>query len=152
MARRRRRRMPSILHVRCRNVPRSETRAYDQGPPRGLVSAALALTVLPVTFRLDNGVTVVVAPRRSSPVVAVQAWVGAGAADEAPAHAGVAHVVEHMLFKGTARRGVGAITAEVEAAGGDVNAWTSFDQTVYHVALGRRVLAVGLDVLADPLG
>jgi zinc protease len=103
------------------------------------------------TFRLDNGVTVVVAPRRTSPVVAVQAWVGAGSADESPGQAGIAHVIEHMMFKGTARRGVGELTAVVESAGGDVNAWTSFDQTVFHVVLGRGELEVGLDVLADAL-
>jgi zinc protease len=120
------------------------------------MSAALALAVLPAsdgvsTFRLDNGLTVVVSPRRASPVVAVQAWVGAGSADETPAQAGIAHVIEHMLFKGTARRPVGAMTAEIEAAGGDINAWTSFDQTVYHVTLGRGDLEVGLDVLADAI-
>lgn len=116
--------------------------------------AVLALLIVlreVATFRLDNGVTVVVAPRRSSPVVAVQAWVGAGSADESPGQAGIAHVIEHMMFKGTARRGVGELTAAVERAGGDVNAWTSFDQTVFHAVLGRGELEVGLDVLADAI-
>jgi zinc protease len=103
------------------------------------------------TFRLDSGLTVVAAPRRGSPVVAIQAWVGAGSADEAGAQAGIAHVVEHMVFKGTVRRGVGEMTAEVERAGGDVNAWTSFDHTVFHLVLGRGGLETGLDILADTL-
>ncbi len=109
-----------------------------------LLGAAVATT------QLDNGLTLVVAPHRA-PVVAVQAWVGVGSADETPAQAGIAHAVEHMLFKGTARRGVGDITSTIEAAGGDVNAWTSFDHTVYHVVLPRADLDVGLDVLADAL-
>ena len=73
-------------------------------------------------------------------VVAFQAWVAVGSADEPPEIAGIAHVFEHMLFKGTARRGVGQIAQEVEAAGGEINAWTSFDQTVYHLVLAVALL------------
>src|SRR5262245_50779906 len=54
-----------------------------------------------------------------------------------------------MLFKGTERRGVGRIAQEIEAAGGDINAWTSFDQTVYHLVLASRYFDTGLDILAD---
>lgn len=98
---------------------------------------------------LDNGLKVIVEPRHAAKVVAVQVWVGVGSADETPEDAGLAHVHEHMLFKGTARRGVGEIAADVEAAGGDINAWTSFDQTVYHVTMPSRELDVALDILAD---
>jgi zinc protease len=85
--------------------------------------------------RLDNGLTVILDPNRAAPVVAIQMWVKVGSADEADDEAGLAHVHEHMLFKGTARRGVGQIAREIETAGGDINAWTSFDQTVYHVVM-----------------
>jgi zinc protease len=147
-------------------VPALDTHAYHRRRRRGaavtlafgwviaLTSSAAASAPVSAdvaTFRLDNGVTVVVAPRRTSPVIAVQAWVGAGAADESPGQAGIAHLVEHMLFKGTARRGVGELTQAIEAAGGDLNAWTSFDHTVYHAVLGRGDLDTGLDVLADAL-
>ena len=98
---------------------------------------------------LPNGLKVLVKEHHASKVVAVQVWVGVGSADETAAEAGLAHVHEHMLFKGTARRPVGAIAAEVEAAGGDINAWTSFDQTVYHVTIASRELDVALDILAD---
>jgi zinc protease len=54
-----------------------------------------------------------------------------------------------MLFKGTARRGPGEIARSVEAHGGEINAWTSFDQTVYHVVMASRFAREGLDVLAD---
>ena len=59
------------------------------------------------THRLDNGLTLHVAAGHPAPVVAVQAWVGVGSADEASGQAGVAHVIEHMLFKGSTRYGVG---------------------------------------------
>lgn len=105
----------------------------------------------PVRFQLDNGLKVILKEQHGSPVVALQAWVGVGSADEPEEIAGVAHVFEHMLFKGTARRGVGAIAREVESAGGDINAWTSFDQTVYHLVLASRFADTGLDILTDAL-
>lgn len=101
------------------------------------------------TEKLENGLTVLVQEMRSAPVVAVQTWVGVGSADESPAEAGLAHLHEHMLFKGTERRKVGEIAQAIEGAGGEINAWTSFDQTVYHVVLASRFFQVGLDVLAD---
>lgn len=98
---------------------------------------------------LDNGLRVVIEERPASPVVALQLWVQAGSADESDPESGLAHVHEHMLFKGTARRGVGEIAGEIEAAGGDINAWTSLDQTVFHVVISSRWWQRGLDVLAD---
>ncbi|HET9754607.1 MAG TPA: pitrilysin family protein, partial [Myxococcales bacterium] len=62
---------------------------------------------------------------------------------------GLAHLHEHMLFKGTRRRGPGEIARTIEACGGEINAWTSFDQTVYHVVLASQFFAEGMDVLAD---
>ena len=64
-------------------------------------------------FRLDNGLEVVLEENHVAPVVAFQAWVKIGSADEPPQLAGIAHVFEHMLFKGTKRRGVGQIAREV---------------------------------------
>ncbi|RMG19372.1 MAG: insulinase family protein [Deltaproteobacteria bacterium] len=104
-----------------------------------------------VRHLLDNGLKVLVQENHASRAVALQAWVDVGSADERDEEAGLAHVHEHMLFKGTERRGVGEIAREVEAAGGDINAWTSFDQTVYHLVLPSRDLEVGLDILADVL-
>lgn len=100
-------------------------------------------------YELPNGLKVVLQENHAAPVVAFQAWVGVGSADETPDEAGIAHVFEHMLFKGTERRGVGQIAHEIEAAGGDINAWTSFDQTVYHLVLASRYFDTGLDILAD---
>jgi zinc protease len=105
----------------------------------------------PVRYQLENGLTVVLQENHAAKVVAFQAWVAVGSADEPAELAGIAHVFEHMLFKGTARRGVGQIAQEVEAAGGEINAWTSFDQTVYHLVMASRFFDTGLDILADAL-
>ncbi len=104
-----------------------------------------------LNFKLDNGLQVILEENHAAPVVAMQAWVKAGAADE-PAHlAGVSHFLEHMLFKGTARRGVGEIARTIESAGGEINAWTSYDETVFHLVIAEKFLATGLDVLSDAL-
>src|SRR3954471_25005644 len=101
--------------------------------------------------RRQNGLTVLVEENHAAPVTALQVWVRVGSADELPQEAGLAHLHEHMLFKGTARRGPGEIARTIEAAGGEINAWTSFDQTVYHVVVASQFTAQGLDVLADAI-
>jgi len=98
---------------------------------------------------LDNGLRILHLPDRSARVTALQLWLSVGSGDESLAESGLAHLHEHMLFKGTRRRGVGEIARAVEGAGGDVNAWTSYDETVYHLVLPSRELGLGLDVLAD---
>ena len=100
---------------------------------------------------LDNGLKVVVIEDRSAPVAALMVWVRAGSGDERADQAGMAHVFEHMLFKGTERRGVGEIARTVEAAGGDINAFTSFDATAYFVTMASRDVETGIDVLSDAL-
>jgi zinc protease len=102
-----------------------------------------------VRHALPNGLTLLVEENHAAPVVAIQVWVRVGSADERADEAGLAHLHEHMLFKGTARRGPGEIARAIEAAGGEINAWTSFDQTVYHVVLASQFFKEGMDVLAD---
>ncbi|MBU1238223.1 insulinase family protein [Myxococcota bacterium] len=103
-------------------------------------------------FSLANGLTLFVDEVPLYPVVAVQAWVGVGSADEVlPAEAGISHVIEHMLFKGTHRRQVGDVAREIEGAGGSLNAWTSFDETVYHMVLPSHKWDIAVDMLGDVL-
>jgi zinc protease len=99
--------------------------------------------------KLPSGVTVLLRETHLAPVAEVQVWAGVGSADEAPGEAGLAHFHEHMLFKGTATRGVGEVAGAVEGAGGRINAFTSFDATCYHATLPSDALPLGLDVLAD---
>ena len=72
-----------------------------------------------------------------------------GSGDEAPEEHGAAHFLEHMLFKGTARLGVGEVASAVEALGGDLNAYTTQDHTAFHLVVPAAAWARALDVLAD---
>ncbi len=98
---------------------------------------------------LPGGPCVLLREARLAPVVELQIWCRAGSADERSGESGLAHFHEHMLFKGTQRRGVGEIAGEVEGAGGRINAYTSFDVTVYHATLPSDRLEIGIDVLTD---
>ena len=100
-------------------------------------------------FSLDNGLKVVLEENHAAPVVALQVWVKIGSADERDEEAGMCHFIEHMIFKGTEKRKVREMAKEIESLGGSINAWTSYDQTVYHVTLASRYGEVGLDILAD---
>ena len=103
------------------------------------------------THRLDNGLTLHVAPGHTAPVVAVQAWVGVGSADEGPDQAGIAHAVEHMLFKGSTSYGLGELVRTIESGGGEINAFTAFDHTVYHAVLGHDHTETAIHALGDTL-
>jgi zinc protease len=105
----------------------------------------------PIVEKLSNDLTVVLCESQAAPVVAFQMWVGVGSADERKGEEGLAHVFEHMLFKGTKRRKVGEITRDVERAGGHINAWTSHDETVFYITLASRYWKQGLDILGDAI-
>lgn len=112
-------------------------------PRRALKPASTLHRVLP------NGLTLLLRESHRDPVVELQIWAGVGSADERPGEEGLAHFHEHMLFKGTARRDVGEVAGEVEGLGGQINAYTSFDSTVYHATLPAAEWRRGLDVLSD---
>ena len=100
--------------------------------------------------RLDNGLTVIIREDRAAPVVSAQAWCMTGSIHEGRwLGAGLSHVLEHMLFKGTTTRGSGRIDQEVQEAGGYMNAYTSFDRTVYHIEAPAAGARIALDILAD---
>src|SRR5215510_8911229 len=135
-------------------MPGPVPHAYD------LAAAALAVLWSAVavaavhdvhTHRFDNGLVLHVAPGHRAPVAAVQAWLGVGSADETAEEAGVAHVVEHMLFKGSAGYGQGELVRAIERGGGEINAWTSFDHTVYHAVLGAEHVDAAIHALGDAL-
>ncbi|MDR1545261.1 MAG: insulinase family protein [Deltaproteobacteria bacterium] len=102
------------------------------------------------SYRLSNGLKVVLAPQPGNPVVSAMLMIKAGTASEAnPREHGLAHLMEHMAFKGTSQRGVGEVSAEIENNGGRINAYTNLDSTVYNWDLPADQLDLGLDVLAD---
>ncbi|MBI2346525.1 MAG: insulinase family protein [Deltaproteobacteria bacterium] len=98
---------------------------------------------------LPNGLNVLLEENRAAPVISFNVLVMVGSAMETEAQAGICHVIEHMLFKGTPTRHVGQIAKDVEAAGGEINAYTSFDQTVYYINMASRFADKGLQILAD---
>ena len=100
---------------------------------------------------LPNGLTLLIQPDHSAPVVAVVTHVKAGFFDEPDRWTGISHVLEHMFFKGTARRGVGAIARETKSAGGYLNASTSYDHTAYFTVLPASGLEAALDIQSDAL-
>jgi zinc protease len=98
---------------------------------------------------LSNGLTVVIRRDHSAPVVAIVTYVNAGYFDETDDIVGIAHVLEHMYFKGTPTRGVGEIAKQTKAVGGYLNAGTIYDHTSYYTVLPSSGFAQGLDVQAD---
>lgn len=95
------------------------------------------------TFTLDNGLEVVVIEDHRAPVVVHMVWYRIGAADESAGHSGIAHFLEHLMFKGTDEVASGDFSAIVEAQGGNDNAFTSHDYTAYF----QRVAADRLDLM-----
>ena len=100
---------------------------------------------------LPNGLTVLVQRDDSAPAASVVTHVKAGFFDEPDKWQGISHVLEHMFFKGTTKRGPGDIARETKAAGGYLNAGTGYDQTSYYVVLPAAELATAIDIQADAL-
>ena len=97
---------------------------------------------------LPNGFELIVRPT-NAPVAALQVWVDVGSIDEKPLEAGYCHFLEHMLFKGTRSRTTAEIAGTVEGAGGEMNAFTSFEYTVYHITLSNQRWELANEILAD---
>ena len=99
---------------------------------------------------LPNGLTVLLKPDHSSALCSVQVWVKTGSIHEGTLlGGGLSHYLEHMLFKGTERRAGREISATVQAHGGYINAYTTFDRTVYYIDIPSEHAGVAVDLLAD---
>ncbi len=117
------------------------------------VDVPMAKEISPVTrVKLKNGLTVILEPDSSAPVAAINVWVKVGSGCESRDERGLAHLHEHMLFKGTDTLGVGELAYRVESVGGNINAYTSFDQTVYFITSASRSLDTNIGLLADSVG
>jgi len=99
--------------------------------------------------KLANGLTVVSHAMAEVETVSIGIWIGAGSRSEALGEHGVAHFLEHMAFKGTARRSAKDIAEEIEAVGGDLNAATGVDSTAYYARVLRKDMPLALDILSD---
>ncbi len=100
-------------------------------------------------YQLKNKMSVLLIESRKSPVVSVQMWVNNGSADERKGEEGISHFIEHLVFKGTKNYEVGQIAKTVEGSGGELNAYTSFDQTVFYVTISSQFSEVALSVISE---
>jgi zinc protease len=143
-----------VITDACRYNPASIRRINKVRRKLGII---LLLGLLPVTawaasiqeFKLANGMKVVVQEDHRSPVVVSQVWYRAGSIDEFNGTTGVAHVLEHMMFKGTKKVPAGQFSRIVAAAGGRENAFTSRDVTVYFQQLEKSRLELSMKLEAD---
>jgi zinc protease len=101
---------------------------------------------------LSNGLNVLVQPDFTAPVVSIQFWCASGSVHETPwLGAGLSHLLEHLMFKGTPTRGNSQMAQQIQDLGGHLNAYTSFDRTVYHVDLPSDNALPALEILADAI-
>jgi zinc protease len=116
-------------------------------------SGAFAQTTVtaapPATFTLGNGLQVVVIPDHRTPVVTQMIWYKVGSADETPGKSGLAHFLEHLMFKGTSRHPIGEFSQTVLRIGGNENAFTSTDYTGYFQRVPREELGKMMEFEAD---
>lgn len=99
--------------------------------------------------RLKNGLTVYIIRDSRFPLVCTRLFVGTGSANETAEQAGISHVLEHMVFKGTEKRPKGQVARDVESLGGYLNAATSFDKTWFITDMPARHWKTGMDVVKD---
>jgi zinc protease len=122
-------------------------------PTFASAGAVLAQTTVtserPASFTLKNGLQVVVIPDRRTPVVTQMIWYKVGSADETPGKSGLAHFLEHLMFKGTAKHPAGEFSQTVLKIGGNENAFTSFDYTGYFQRVPREQLPRIMEFEAD---
>lgn len=116
---------------------------------------AATITFPPSTAQkwvLPDGLTLIVQEDHSAPVASVQAWCGTGSVDEDERlGAGLSHILEHMLFKGTKTQSSNAIAQKIQDVGGYINAYTSFDRTVFWIDVPKDGVTTALNVLSDAM-
>lgn len=125
--------------------------AFDSGPARIAAGLADDDPMTTRVTRLNNGVRVVTDAMPHLQSASVGTWIDAGARYETAEQNGISHLLEHMLFKGTARRSARAIAEEIEDVGGHMNAYTSRDHTTYYAKVLTQDVPLAVDILADIL-
>ena len=124
-------------------------RSLSWGVLASLCFSSLAMSAEVQEFKLDNGLKIVVQEDHRAPVVVSQVWYRAGALDEVNGKTGVAHVLEHMMFKGTKAVPAGKFSRLIAAAGGKENAFTAQGQTTYYQQLEKSNLPLSIKLEAD---
>jgi len=101
------------------------------------------------TFSFDNGLQTIFEKREHTGVVAAQIWVKVGSKYEDDKVAGITHFIEHLIFKGTEKLKGNTFATRIESLGGTVNAFTSYDNTVYHIIIPKKAFEEGLELLIE---
>lgn len=137
----------SLLVAGCANFPSGAAAAPETMPsvPTPVAEGPNA----PEMFRLANGMGVLVIPDHRAPVVTHMVWYRVGAGDETPGKTGLAHFLEHLMFKGTAKIAPGQFSRIVARNGGQDNAFTNYDFTAYFQAIARDRLPLVMEMEAD---
>src|SRR4029079_11139718 len=121
----------------------SVSRAAREGAAASRTAMSVELT------RLKSGLTVITDAMPQLETASLGVWVGAGSRDESADEHGISHFLEHMAFKGTARRSAREIAETTEAVGGDLNAGTSAESTAYYARILKAAGPRAIDMLAD---
>lgn len=103
-------------------------------------------------YQLPNKMSVILLESKKAPVVSTHLWVKTGSADEKKGEEGISHFIEHLVFKGTKDFKVGEIAQTIEGSGGQLNAYTTFDQTVYHVTISKNYYDRALHAISQMAG
>ncbi len=138
---------PRLLLIGALMASLSTSKAASPGPVAMDLPASDAQK-----WVLPDGLTVIVKEDHSAPVASVQAWCSTGSIDEdVRLGAGMSHILEHMLFKGTKTQSNSVIAQKIQDVGGYINAYTSFDRTVFWIDVPKAGVSTALDVLADAM-
>lgn len=103
-------------------------------------------------YKLPNKMSVILLESKKAPVVSAHLWVKTGSADERKGEEGISHFIEHLVFKGTRDFKVGEIAQTIEGSGGQLNAYTTFDQTVYHITISKNYYDKALHAISQMAG
>ncbi|WP_245577134.1 M16 family metallopeptidase [Maridesulfovibrio zosterae] len=149
--------VPAVLNEAGKNAPKTEQVSGTSKADQKLadaelskeISNALASGEGPHVIKLKNGMSLLIKEDNRFPLVNVRLFVHAGSSYEDPSKAGISHLLEHMVFKGTTTRGPGKTAREIESVGGEMNAATSFDYTVYYVEVPEKEWKLGMDIVTD---
>ena len=147
----------ATVSVEAESQPTDQTKSQTSKPASALESPTTEQVALPeITqadgvshFTLQNGLEVVVIPDHRAPVVTQMIWYHVGSADEAPGVSGIAHFLEHLMFKGTKSHPAGEFSAKVALIGGQENAFTSYDYTAYFQRVSPEALEMVMDFESD---
>ncbi len=113
------------------------------------VRAEAVVTTDYQSYTLENGLKLVVVPDHRAPVVTSMLWYPIGAADEVAGKTGLAHFLEHLMFKGTDKIPAGEFSKRIAASGGQDNAFTSYDYTAYYQKMAKNKIELALEMEAD---